>query len=168
MLDKLLSVTVQNAKLALAAVAGAALVAGGSAVAITQVSDSGPVKGGENLSVTGAENRSDTATATITPKSPKPSKSPKAEADADSEGGQGVHGACVSAVAHDKSLEGREHGKAVSAAAHSCPKGGDEADATEAAEADEDADEDADEAEAPRAPKPEKSKGNRGKSDQDD
>ena len=40
MLDKLLSAATTNAKLLLAAVAGAALVAGGSAVAITSVSDS--------------------------------------------------------------------------------------------------------------------------------
>jgi len=38
---------------------------------------------------------------------------------------QGVHGACVSAVAQDKSTVGRDHGAAVSAAAHSCPKGPD-------------------------------------------
>ncbi len=38
-------------------------------------------------------------------------------------GAQGVHGACVSAVAQDTSLVGRDHGVAVSKAAHECPKG---------------------------------------------
>jgi hypothetical protein len=130
MLDKLLSVATTNAKLALAAAAGAAHGAGGAAVAITPVSSdtattttvTGPVKGGEHASDTGREHRSDTATATI---SPKPSKSPKADSEGD--GAQGVHGACVSAVAQDKSTEGRDHGKAVSEAAHNCPKGDDAA-----------------------------------------
>ncbi len=36
---------------------------------------------------------------------------------------QGLHGACVSAVARDKSTVGRDHGAAVSKAARSCPKG---------------------------------------------
>ncbi len=40
---------------------------------------------------------------------------------------QGVHGACVSAVARDKSTVGRDHGAAVSKAAHSCPKGSEDA-----------------------------------------
>ena len=121
MLDKLLTVATGHAKLALAAVAGAALVAGGSAVAIQQVSDSTtstntvttPVKGGEHASEQGEDQRSDTATATISPKpkhspeeseSPEPSESPKAC----------NHGAAVSAAAHDQSTQGREHGKAVS------------------------------------------------------
>jgi hypothetical protein len=60
---------------------------------------------------------------------PKPKSTAKSEA-------QGVHGACVSKVAQDKTKVGgknHNHGGAVSAAAHSCPKGaGDEAkDATE-------------------------------------
>src|SRR3954454_3513887 len=105
MLDKLLATAANNAKLAIAAAAGAALVAGGSAVAFQQVSDettsvTAPVKGGEHASETGVESRSDTATATIAPKpsrSPEPTQSPKAD------GEQGVHGACVSAVAQDKS-----------------------------------------------------------------
>ena len=41
---------------------------------------------------------------------------------AEADGAQGVHGACVSKVAHDKSLVGKAHGAAVSAAAHTCPK----------------------------------------------
>lgn len=39
------------------------------------------------------------------------------------DGAQGVHGACVSKVARDKSTVGRDHGLAVSKAAHECPKG---------------------------------------------
>ncbi|MHB8184608.1 MAG: hypothetical protein ACYDDU_00725 [Dermatophilaceae bacterium] len=38
---------------------------------------------------------------------------------------QGVHGACVSAVAQDKSTVGRDHGAAASEAAHTCAKGSD-------------------------------------------
>jgi hypothetical protein len=55
---------------------------------------------------------------------PNPKSTAKSEA-------QGVHGACVSKVAQDKTKVGgknHNHGGAVSAAAHSCPKGpGDEA-----------------------------------------
>lgn len=39
------------------------------------------------------------------------------------DGAQGVHGACVSKVAQDKSTVGSAHGAAVSKAAHECPKG---------------------------------------------
>jgi len=42
---------------------------------------------------------------------------------AEADGAQGAHGACVSKIAQVKSLVGRAHGAAVSAAAHSCPKG---------------------------------------------
>ena len=125
MLDKLLTIATGHAKLALAAAAGAALVAGGSAVAIQQVSDSStststvttPVKGGEHASDQGEEQRSDTATATI---SPKPSHSPEeSEAPEPSESPKScTHGAAVSAAAHDRSTHGREHGKAVSKVAH--------------------------------------------------
>jgi hypothetical protein len=129
MLDKLLSAAATNAKLAIAAVAGAALVASGGAVAISNVADSSPAsehasEQGRAASLLNNGNRSDTATATI---SPKPSKSPKVK----NEGEQGVHGACVSAVARDKNavIDG-SHGKAVSAAAKNCPKGSDEAKAS--------------------------------------
>jgi hypothetical protein len=166
MLDKLLSTAVSNAKLVVAGAIGAALVAGGGAVAVTQVASSSDAStaasehANEHATLKG-DNRSDTATAGID--LPKPSKSPKAE-DGD-EGAQGVHGACVSAVAQDKSTVGRDHGKAVSEAAHSCPKGGEDATGAattaDADESDDDAD-DGDEARPSKAPKP--AKGERGRS----
>lgn len=148
MLDKLLSTAVSNAKLVVAGAIGAALVAGGGAVAVTQVASSTDTQpsvsenANEHAALQG-DNRSDTATAQIA--LPKPSKSPKAE----TEGAQGVHGACVSAVAQDKTTVGRDHGKAVSEAAHTCPKGDDadsdaaDSDAADSDEADDDADDDA-------------------------
>ena len=161
MLDKLLATATNNAKLALAAIAGAALVAGGSAVAFQQVSDD--TSATPNVTVSqqdtaagqGAEHRSDTATAHIN--LPKPSKSPKPTKSPSADGAQGVHGACVSAVAQDKSTVGRDHGKAVSEAAHSCPKGGDDAtetDANTSADANEnenDGSDDANEVETPKS-----------------
>lgn len=116
MLNKLLTIAAQNAKLALAGVAGAALVAGGSAVAISNVSettttpDAGVTQtlaAPDSTTVeTVTTSPSDTATATATP---------------------GIHGACVSAVARTKveGETGREHGKRVSEAAKTCPKGDD-------------------------------------------
>ena len=66
----------------------------------------------------------------------KPDQTPKAEKSAkadqpartgvQAQGAQGVHGACVSAIAKDESIVGgrnNNHGGAVSAAAHSCPRG---------------------------------------------
>lgn len=118
MLAKLVTVLTHNAKLALAAVAGAAVVAGGSAVAIQQVANStptttttvtAPVKGGEHASDRGVEQRSDTATAGIKPNPGKHGKPDKVKGC--------THGAAVSAAAHDPSTQGREHGKAVSTVA---------------------------------------------------
>ena len=123
MLDKLLSAAASNAKLALAAAAGAALVAGGSAAVVVQnVADSSTAP---NASETGVENRSATATASI-------GKTKPATPTADITPG-GAHGACVSFVAKDKdaAVDGN-HGKAVSAAAKTCPKGGDDVSGTEA------------------------------------
>jgi hypothetical protein len=163
MLDKLLATAANNAKLALAAAAGAALVAGGSAVAFQQVADStatdtAAVSTSASPDALLSSSVSDTSTATIPP---KPSKSPKAE----SGGAQGVHGACVSAVARDKTTVGRDHGKAVSEAAHSCPKGGDDAEAdTDAADTDADDDDADDEAKPAKPAKP--AKGERGRSAQ--
>lgn len=63
-------------------------------------------------------------------KTPKPEKTPKADRPArtgvQAHGAQGVHGACVSAIAKDESLVGGprgNHGGAVAAAAHDCPRG---------------------------------------------
>ena len=150
MLDTLLSTAVSNAKLVVAGAIGAALVAGGGAVAVTQVaSTSHPSSNANEHATLQGDNRSDTATAQI--ELPKPEKSPKSDEAGD--GAQGVHGACVSAVAQDKSTEGRMHGKAVSEAAHSCPKGDNAAD-------DSDADDDADDAAKPAKP----AKGEHGRS----
>lgn len=142
MLDKLLSVVATNAKLVVAGAVGAALVAGGGAVAIQQVSDSTPssvsteVRGGDPLG-TGAENRSDTATANIAPKPPKP---PKTDDGDPADGAKDNHGACVSAAAHaavpaDAAPNAR--GKAVSAIAKSdCGKKVKDADKAVKADAD--------------------------------
>ena len=121
MLDKLLTTVAANAKLALAAAAGAALVAGGSAVAISNVADSGTAPtaptsaANEHISDQGLASRSDTATVGI---SPKPSHSPKAD-----NGNAGHnHGACVSAVAKASpaaNAQPGDHGSLVSAAAKS-------------------------------------------------
>ena len=118
MLDKLLNTAVANAKLALAAAAGAALVAGGSAVAITNVADSKP-SDVPRASATGVENRSATSTATIKPPKDDTAEQPGVRKD--------NHGKCVSeAVAKAKAglAAGAEQGPAVSAAARSCPKPG--------------------------------------------
>lgn len=116
MFEKLLSLAAANAKLAIAAAAGAALVAGGSAVAITNVASSGSetVTVADNASEQGKESRSDTATAKI--KLPKPTKSPRADKDKTDN-----HGRCVSAAAHSKPAgeTGRAHGERVSAVAKS-------------------------------------------------
>lgn len=118
MLDKLLSVVATNAKLVVAGAVGAALVAGGGAVAIQQVSDSTPSSVTTELG-TGDEHRSDTATAKIATKPPKP---PKTD-DGDTDGGaKDNHGACVSAAAHAAVQAGSDsnaHGKAVSLVAKS-------------------------------------------------
>jgi hypothetical protein len=131
-------------------------VAGGSAVAITSVSDNSPAS--EHASDTGlaaaldqGDNRSDTATARIA--TPKPSKSPKADKPEGER--KDNHGACVSAVAKATpaaDAEPNAHGKLVSETAKSdCGKtaGGSSADAKKKAadkKADhaDDADEDAD------------------------
>lgn len=174
MLDKLLATAVSNAKLVVAGAIGAALVAGGGAVAVTQVastSDTPPAAAADHPSDHAAlkgDNRSDTATAGI-----ELPKTPDTEDTDGDQGAQGVHGACVSAEAHNDSTEGRDHGKAVSAAAKTCPKGDDTAaantakadtdDADEASnDADEDAADDSDEAKPVRPAKP--AKGDHGRS----
>ena len=119
----MLATLVNNAKLALAAAAGAALVAGGSAVAITNVADSGSAP--NEASTLQGDNRSDTATATIASKSPKPEKSAKADKPEGETPKTDNHGTCVSTKVHaaqDATPAGKERGKAVSAAAKSCPK----------------------------------------------
>ena len=164
MLDKLLSTAASNVKLVLAATAGAALVAGGSAVAISNVADSGTVApssaANEHISDQGLASRSDTATVGI---SPKPSHSPKADSEHGSSGNN--HGACVSAIAKaspSPDASPGDHGKLVSAAAKSdCGKTagattadkakGKSADAKNKTHATETAD-DATESEAPEAP----------------
>jgi hypothetical protein len=128
MLDKLLSVVATNAKLVVAGAIGAALVAGGGAVAVTQVASSSDATPTATIPVggaAGAEHRSATATAGIAvPNAPKAPKSTDAN---ETDGAQGVHGACVSAVAKASpaaDAQPGDHGKLVSAAAKSCPGNG--------------------------------------------
>lgn len=147
----MLDILVNNAKLALAAVAGAALVAGGSAVAITTVGDEAPAAAGspsarqdaQHISDAGEKNRAATATAGITLPAPKPVEQPKSDDATKSHGcSEVVH------AAQAKTAPGKARGAAVSAAAKACPKPAHE-DATstsdDAADTDEDAEDDADE-----------------------
>ena len=127
MLDRALSILKTNAKVALAAIAATAAVTGGTTLAVQTAGSSttSPDKPavseerapaeqstlkGDNRSETGAEHSAN-----------KPEGEP-------GEGAQGVHGACVSAVAKSTAAEGRAHGEAVSEAAHTCPKPSDDAD----------------------------------------
>jgi hypothetical protein len=124
-LEKLLSTATTNAKLVLAATAGAALVAGGSAVAISNVADSSTPSAAaavdphasdqdKTASAAQGDNRSDTATATIGSHKPAPVTG--------STDKPANHGACVSAAARTKPAAGAApstHGKTVSAVAQS-------------------------------------------------
>ena len=122
MTNKLLAIAAQNAKLALAVIAGAALVAGGSTVAVTNVSDSTEHAPDASVTQTVAAPAAGEVEVVETASSASPTAgltpSPRAN----------NHGACVSAVARTKVAgeTGREHGKRVSAAAKSCPKGGED------------------------------------------
>ncbi|MEP7035554.1 MAG: hypothetical protein ABI934_08200 [Actinomycetota bacterium] len=91
------------------------------------------------------------------PAVPEPVVAPDpAAAPAPAVGAQGLHGACVSAVAQDKSTVGRDHGAAVSKAAHSCPK--DSADTADKADGVDKPEADKPEADKPEADKPEADK----------
>jgi hypothetical protein len=130
-LDKVLTAAATNVKLALAAVAGAALVAGGSAVAISNVADtSSPATasqasrqdaadahGSDDSTAKGAS-RSDTATATLAHHHATPSDTPTAGTHP-KRSKAGNHGACVSAAAHATTATGRARGQGIATIAKS-------------------------------------------------
>jgi hypothetical protein len=91
---------------------------------VTEVGTPGSVTVGESDSAGDAVEASKAADAADIP---KPDDASKPDGAVETDDAQGVHGACVSAVAQDKSTVGREHGQAVSEAAHSCAKGSDDA-----------------------------------------
>lgn len=89
----------------------------GVTVAETEIETPGSVK------VEDSDPAGDAAeVAAVTDAADVPAPADAVEPDKDA---RGVHGACVSAVAKDRSTVGREHGAAVSAAAHSCANGSD-------------------------------------------
>ena len=111
------------ARLILTAAAAFTLVAGGTALASEatslrtdthQAPSAQSLLRADNPSVAEVETETDAATDV--------SKSDDA-VEAAEPAAQGVHGACVSKVAQDKTIVGRAHGAAVSKAAHECPKG---------------------------------------------
>lgn len=109
----------RSAKLILSAAAAFTLLAGGTALATTATSGNDTHQGPVAQSLLHADDPSITEAETETPDT-------DAAADA-ADGPQGAHGACVSAVAHITLPVGRDHGLAVSKAAHECPKGSDTA-----------------------------------------
>lgn len=141
MLDRALSVLTSHAKVGLAVVA-TVLVTGGSTVAVTTVASSKaadrPAVSEEHepaeQSTLKGDNRSETGAEKSAGKGADPA--PDAPEAGEENEPQGVHGACVSAVARDDSTEGREHGEAVSAAAKSCPQNKDAEDGETAPAAD--------------------------------
>jgi hypothetical protein len=122
------------ARLVLGAAAAFTLLAGGTALAAESTS-SGTHTGqapaaqlllGNNPSIfkTQAQTESQTESQPETAGSVKTQESDSAaDASEPSAAAEGVHGACVSAVARDESTVGRDHGAAVAEAAHSCAKG---------------------------------------------
>ena len=110
------------AKLALAGAVAFTLLAGGTALAAGSTSSQTPTgQSPAAQSLLRGDNRSTVATEG---ESAEGAGLAADESKADTTA-RGVHGACVSRVAHDRSTVGRDHGAAVSAAAHSCPKGSD-------------------------------------------
>jgi predicted nucleic acid-binding protein len=119
------------AKLVLSAVAAFTLLTGGAALA-----DESTSTGTQDSQATAAEsllhadNPLITRTETADAKDAAEAAADAADAAAEAvnpvepaDGAQGAHGACVSKVAQSTSLVGRAHGKAVSAAAHTCLNG---------------------------------------------
>ena len=121
------------AKLILTAAAAFTLVAGGTALASEATAlrtDTHRAPSAQSL--LRADNLSVAEVATETDAAPDVSRSDDAVEAAElaepaEPAAQGVHGACVSTVAHDKTIVGRAHGAAVSKAAHECPSGSDDA-----------------------------------------
>lgn len=129
----------RSAKLILSAAAAFTLLAGGTALATTATSGNDTHQGTAAQSLLHADDLSITEAQTETPdpdaaaeaakeaaEAAKEAAKEAAEDAAEADGAQGAHGACVSAVAHNKLLVGRDHGLAVSEAAHDCPKGSDD------------------------------------------
>jgi len=112
----------RSAKLILSAAAAFTLLAGGTALATTATSGNDAHQGPAAQSLLHADDPSITEAETETPDT---DATADAAADA-ADGPQGAHGACVSAVAHITLPVGRDHGLAVSKAAHECPKGSDD------------------------------------------
>ena len=121
------------AKLILTAAAAFTLVAGGTALASEATAlrtdthrapSAQSLLRADNLSV--AEVETETDAATDVSRSDDAVEAAELAEPAEP-AAQGVHGACVSTVAHDKTIVGRAHGAAVSKAAHECPSGSDDA-----------------------------------------
>ncbi|HEY8653824.1 MAG TPA: hypothetical protein VIL87_12165 [Dermatophilaceae bacterium] len=122
----------RSAKLVLTAAAVFTLLAGGTALATTSTSSATDTHQGpaaQSLLHAGdsgiTEAETEAADTDATDDAAEAAAEAAKEAADGADGAQGVHGACVSAVAQDKSTVGREHGAAVSAEAHSCAKGSD-------------------------------------------
>ena len=132
----------RSAKLVLTAAAVFTLLAGGTALATTATSSGNDTHQGPaaqsllhagDSGITEAETLDSDAADDAAEAAKEAAEAAKEAADeaADgdgADGAQGVHGACVSAVAHEKVNVGfRNHGAAVSKAAHECLKGSDTA-----------------------------------------
>ena len=153
MLSQALTVAAAKAKLAGLVVAAAAI--GGTAVAAGSTAFV-PTSGDETVTTTPTETPSPDATTTSTDEvTPTTDGTETAEPTATwtpppCTGEEKNHGEYVKQVAQDKTLKGREHGKAVSEAARSdCGKSAE--DAADAADADETEAPDVEESEAPDA-----------------
>ena len=136
MLQQALTVAAAKAKLAGLVVAAAAI--GGTAVAAGPTAFV-PTAGDDT--VTAAPTESPSPEPTATEPTPGTSTSPAPEATRTPlpcPSDVANHGSYVSQVAHDKTVKGREHGKAVSEAAHSdCGKPAADATESEAADSEE-------------------------------
>ena len=123
----------RSAKLVLTIVAAFTLLTGGAALA-----DESTSAGTQDSQASAAESLLQAAHPLITRTETDANAAAEATADAaeaaaestteaaepaEADGAQGVHGACVSKAAQDKLAVGRDHGRAVSKAAHECPKG---------------------------------------------
>ena len=125
----------RSAKLVLTAAAVFTLLAGGTALATTATSsgtDTHQAPAAQSLLQAGdsgiTEAETEAADTDATDDAAEAAAEAAKEAADGADGAQGVHGACVSAVAHEKVNVGfRNHGAAVSKAAHECPKGSDTA-----------------------------------------
>jgi hypothetical protein len=130
----------RSAKLVLTVAAAFTLLAGGTALATTATASGADTHQGptaqsslhaDDPSITGVETEKPDSDAADDAAKDAAEAAKEAADQADdantTDGAQGVHGACVSDTvsdaAHNKLLVGRDHGVAVSTAAHACPKG---------------------------------------------